>query len=269
LPALVLSVVRREGVADFSARDVSALHGAYPLVRAAVLRLLENEHRRFVHEGMAMTIRHRGRGTAVLDRGLRLIEADVVARRICGSWTAHGGRARLRATPHSWRLPPAFAAACREMQREHQAHRPRADVTRSVRRRRILHPHRFGVSASITMICRHDASLVDVSFVIEVEQFERGKSAAVVLDRMTPAERAVAMVLADGLSNQEIADQLGKSVASIKFLLHRIYTKARVPNRAALVAALRAGHAPPQPVPSQAKSSPRLLSSHKNAAIQR
>ena len=61
-----------------------------------------------------------------------------------------------------------------------------------------------------------------------------------VLQKMTASERAVAIVLADGLSNQEIADQLGKSVVAVKFLLHRIYEKTGVPSRAALVAVLRA-----------------------------
>jgi DNA-binding CsgD family transcriptional regulator len=59
------------------------------------------------------------------------------------------------------------------------------------------------------------------------------------VQRLTPAERAVALVLADGLSNQQIADQLGKSVNAVKFILHRIYVKSGVPNRAALVAVLR------------------------------
>jgi DNA-binding CsgD family transcriptional regulator len=60
-----------------------------------------------------------------------------------------------------------------------------------------------------------------------------------VLRAMTPSERAVAIALADGLSNQEIADRLGKTVSAVKFLLHRAYQKTGVPNRAALVAVLR------------------------------
>jgi DNA-binding CsgD family transcriptional regulator len=47
------------------------------------------------------------------------------------------------------------------------------------------------------------------------------------------------MVLADGCSNQEIADRLGRSVHAVKFLLYKIYEKTGVPNRAALVAVLR------------------------------
>ena len=51
----------------------------------------------------------------------------------------------------------------------------------------------------------------------------------------------MALVLADGLSNQESADHLGKTVHAAKFLLHRIYARTGLPNRAALVAALRSG----------------------------
>ena len=40
---------------------------------------------------------------------------------------------------------------------------------------------------------------------------------AFVLQQMTSGERSVALALADGLSNQEIADQLAKSVATVKF----------------------------------------------------
>ena len=56
---------------------------------------------------------------------------------------------------------------------------------------------------------------------------------------MTASERAVALILADGFSNQEIADRLGKTIYAVKFLLHRIYQKTGVPNRSALVAVLR------------------------------
>jgi DNA-binding CsgD family transcriptional regulator len=42
---------------------------------------------------------------------------------------------------------------------------------------------------------------------------------------LTRAERAVALVLMEGVSNQEIADRLAKSFDAVKFLLHRIYQK--------------------------------------------
>ncbi|MEP7247272.1 MAG: helix-turn-helix transcriptional regulator [Gammaproteobacteria bacterium] len=70
------------------------------------------------------------------------------------------------------------------------------------------------------------------------------------LQRLTAAERAVAIAIADGCSNQELADSLGKTVHTVKFLLHKIYGKSGIPGRAALVAALRSNRKRPDVVPS-------------------
>lgn len=58
---------------------------------------------------------------------------------------------------------------------------------------------------------------------------------------LTPAEREVARVLAEGLSNQEIADRLGKSVHAVKFLLHSIYARTGISNRTQLVVVMHSG----------------------------
>ena len=65
-------------------------------------------------------------------------------------------------------------------------------------------------------------------------------AAGSVLQKLTAAERAVVLVLTEGLTNQEIADRLNKSVDAVKFLRHRAYQKTGVSSRGALVAALRA-----------------------------
>ncbi|HEX7085760.1 MAG TPA: helix-turn-helix transcriptional regulator [Vicinamibacterales bacterium] len=62
---------------------------------------------------------------------------------------------------------------------------------------------------------------------------------------LTPAEREVARVLAEGLSNQEIADRLGKSVHAVKFLLHSIYARTGLGNRTQLIVAMYAGYRGP------------------------
>jgi DNA-binding CsgD family transcriptional regulator len=95
------------------------------------------------------------------------------------------------------------------------------------------------------MICPSTTGLAEPTFVLEFDRRLHGVSldtpdrSIPVLRKLTKAERAVAMVLADGCSNQEIADRLGKSIHAVKFLLHKIYEKTGVPNRAALVAVLR------------------------------
>jgi DNA-binding CsgD family transcriptional regulator len=105
----------------------------------------------------------------------------------------------------------------------------------------VLHPGILGLAAAISLTARRAAAVSEPSFVIEFEMTEKPEHLSLLLQRMTAAERAVAITLRDGLSNQEVADQLGKSVQAVKFLLHTIYTKTGVSSRAALVAALRSG----------------------------
>jgi DNA-binding CsgD family transcriptional regulator len=115
----------------------------------------------------------------------------------------------------------------------------------TIRKRRTVHHARVKtLSAVITMVCRAPSSLSEPSFVLELERRALHASAkratgAPLLQRLTATERAVVLVLVEGLSNQEIADRLTKSVDAVKFLLHRVYQKTGVTSRVALVAALR------------------------------
>lgn len=57
--------------------------------------------------------------------------------------------------------------------------------------------------------------------------------------KLTPAEAAVAAAVAQGLSNREIAVQLGKCEGTVKNQLGSIYRKLAVRNRPQLIVLLR------------------------------
>jgi len=59
------------------------------------------------------------------------------------------------------------------------------------------------------------------------------------LAQLSPAERMVAVHIAEGLSNREIAVALGKSQATVKNQVSAILHKLAVPTRARLIARLR------------------------------
>lgn len=242
-PVFVASVNRREGQSDFSPLDIARLESIHPFIDCAVNRVHERDAAKSVRDGMAMTVRDGTRGLAVLDWNLRLVEANPIARRMCAAWSEDGKGTRPRGSSlsaRSWRLPPVLSDACRELQRE-WASLLRANPDARVLRRHpgISHPRVPDLTAAITMVWSDTTGLSEPSFVVE---FDRRLPSVPVLQKMTAAERGVAMVLVDGLSNQEIADRLAKSVHAVKFLLHRIYRKTGVPNRAALVAAMGARH---------------------------
>jgi DNA-binding NarL/FixJ family response regulator len=58
------------------------------------------------------------------------------------------------------------------------------------------------------------------------------------LGQLTPREREVALLVREGLSNEEIAGRLHKGVGTIKNQLQSIFVKLAVNSRAKLVARL-------------------------------
>ena len=245
-PIFVTSVYRSQGQRDFSKQDIAKLARIHPFIDSAVNRVHEREAATTVRDGMAQAVHDGRRGLAILDRNLLLVQSNRVARQLCAAWVDDGTATYTEDSSVTWRLPTALEAKCRELDHEWQSLvRADPDATALRRHRQVVHARVPGLTASITMICPSTASLADPTFVLEFDRRVHGLSletpdgAVPVLRKLTPAERAVALVVADGFSNQEIADRLGKSIHAVKFLLHRIYRKSGLPGRGALVAVLR------------------------------
>jgi DNA-binding CsgD family transcriptional regulator len=229
-PIFVLSVYRREGRRDFGALDLAKLERMYPFFDFAVNRVREWEATQMVRAGMAITAHTGPHGFAILDCNLKLLQTNDEAHELCAAWDD------APATGHTmWRPPRDIARECRALHQDWRT-RVRAGVDANALHRRIAHSRRPGLIASITMIAPSTEGLSEPAFVLE---FTRIREDGGVLQKLTTAERAVAIVIAGGFSNQEIAERLGKTVHAVKFLLHRIYEKTGVTNRAALVAMLR------------------------------
>ena len=244
MPIFVTSAYRIEGQSDFSEQDIAGLEGIHPYLDCAVKRLYEREAAKTVRDGMA-AVRDETRGFAILDGNLLPVQANPLARQLCAAWADDGAATAAEGSSQAFRMPPAILEACHELRHEWQSLlRVDPDAT-DIRRSRQVHSHVPGLTASITMVCPQTTGLAEPTFVLELDRLVHGVALETpdrslpVLQKMTAAERAVAMVLADGFSNQEIADRLGKTVYAVKFLLHRIYQKTGIPGRAALVAVLR------------------------------
>ncbi|MBI5762130.1 MAG: response regulator transcription factor [Planctomycetes bacterium] len=63
------------------------------------------------------------------------------------------------------------------------------------------------------------------------------QSPAACLDALSKREREIVSLIAEGLSNKQIAQQLFIALATVKDHVHRILGKTSLPNRAALAAA--------------------------------
>jgi two-component system, NarL family, nitrate/nitrite response regulator NarL len=58
--------------------------------------------------------------------------------------------------------------------------------------------------------------------------------------RLTPREQEVALLIVRGLSNKEVARELGLSDGTVKLHVHRILQKTGVRNRYSLIIQMRA-----------------------------
>lgn len=100
---------------------------------------------------------------------------------------------------------------------------------------------RFGLKASISVTPALEA-LRPPSFLIRfhgmavraVRDFQPTPEQLALLAQLTPAERGVALLVGQGLSNQEIAHRLHREVSTVKDHLSRIFGKLGLRNRAQL-----------------------------------
>jgi DNA-binding NarL/FixJ family response regulator len=79
-----------------------------------------------------------------------------------------------------------------------------------------------------------------------VEAVQGSNGAVTRGSRFSPREQQIVALLANGCSNQEIADRLGLRLQTVKNHLSRVYRKFGVPNRVQL-AVLVLHKAPPLP----------------------
>lgn len=239
-PSLVISLNRVSGRADFSNGDLKVLGRLHDVLQAAATRIEERENTQAIYDAIASAVRYERHGFMVVDSRLHVVRANLAAKQMCRNWwgTAEGSET---ARTTSVRVPTPIFLAIEAMRKEWQDSLTGEITTQGIQRRRINVDGTARWSASITMLWPKADGIGEPAFVVEADYFDRlepvAKPSLKILElRLTRAEHAVAVAIASGLSNQEAAESLGKTVAAVKFLLHRIYQKHGIGSRTQLVA---------------------------------
>lgn len=136
---------------------------------------------------------------------------------------------------------------------KHDGHRPKIVLlTSNIDDKQILAAMQLGVdgivlkdTASQQLIAALDAVRAGGQWfdgdivrraVSKAQSVEKSRTAT---DLLSPREKDVVQLVARGMSNKEIARELGLTEGTVKFYMHRIYQKLDVDSRAALSAVLR------------------------------
>lgn len=236
----ILTIRRRPEHGSFTAGEFEFFRVLYPAVHAALERLasLEREHAKslcFEHYVMALplaTMFVRGNGD--------LLFANSAAYDLCALWNFGPQQATSFNTRACFELPEAIAQTIQRVASAREAGEALPPEAR------VQHPRIPGLTATVRRVSDPRSAVVGASFVICLAYVDRlgnadtaaAPVACATLQLLTPAERKIALLVQDGLTNKEIAAKLSRSVQSVEWTLHSIYRKVGVASRTQLVRAL-------------------------------
>jgi DNA-binding CsgD family transcriptional regulator len=182
--------------------------------------------------------------TVLLRWNLRLAYRNQAAAEFCAAW--QGGPAAARFIKLRVPIPGEILNQCRVLKKRWD-HLSSLGPAPANFRREIRHPTRRDFRATINLKQISSAAFARPHFLIEFEDlhgsaetgYQISRASLSHLVRLTSREQDLARLVCDGRSNQEIADEAGLSLETVKKHLHSIFCKLQVPSRSRLMTLMR------------------------------
>jgi len=237
-------IMRAATQGDLSSAETKLLGQLYPQFLTALRRLRSLGRERAVRMDFEECLRQLPLPTMLLRWNLKLIYRNRAARDFCAVWEKGPETARL--TNANSGIPSEILDRCRQLKQWVRAQRPSAP-RRVFKRERVHHPRSPDLRATVRLKQLSSADLARPHFLIECEALrhqpaQHTKATASrlpALARLTRREQEITRLVCDGRSNQEIADEVGLSLAMVKKHLHAVFRKLEVTSRSQLMALMR------------------------------
>jgi len=229
-----------------SLAEMKLLRQLYPQFLTALRHLRSLGRERAVRMDFEECLKQLPLPTMLLRWNLKLIYRNTAARDFCAVWEKGWEQARLTNAATS-RIPSEILDRCRQLKQQWaRALRPSAP-RRVFKRERVHHPRSPELRATVRLKQLSSADLARPHFLIECEALRRHTaqhtkataSRLPALARLTRREQEITRLVCDGRSNQEIADEAGLSLATVKKHLHGVFRKLEVTSRSQLMALMR------------------------------
>jgi len=236
-----LTVMRNKQQGDFSDAQMQELLTLQPHFSCVIRRMAGYQETRLIHSSLSHFMSTMPTATLILDWNLKVLHHNSIASQLCSQWRS-GARVSLFKAPRRFQVPGDILARLEMM-------RPsimKQKWSRSPGSRKSLHlvyhhPSTLWLSASIEFLPSRSLALSKGTFLVTLKEdpsSHRGVNLTDKINQLSRRERECALLAAEGLHNQEIAKQLGKSQITVRNQLSSIYRKLGINSRHQLIAAV-------------------------------
>ncbi len=235
-----ITIMRTAAQGDLTPAEMKLLRQLHRQFRTALHGLGSLEREQSARTAFEELLRRLPLPTILLRWNLKPVYQNRAARDFCSVWEKGPSEARLT-NPRS-PIPPEVLDRCRQLRQKWQ----RSSVPRT-RKERVRHPRSPHLRATIRLRKLSSAGVAQPHFLIECENLQvkaapRELPGAAQLPhfvQLTRREREIVQLICHGQSNQEIADETGSSLATVKRHIHSIFRKLEVTSRSRLIALMR------------------------------
>lgn len=246
-----ITLFRRPEQGDFTEAEIDLLHQLRPQFDVALRRVLRLHRERSVRISFESFLQHLPLPTVLLTWELAPIYRNRAALDACLAWRYGLERARQFKAGKETDLPKELLDTCEAIKRSLNFYEQNDFWPGFVRPQILRCSNCPELEAQIALVQFSALPLQHPVFVVQFSGCDPSRSTegnnevngvrhAQKLSRLTPTERELAVHVCQGLSNDEIATRLSKSVLTVKTQLKSIYRKLEVPSRTRLMALLAA-----------------------------
>lgn len=232
---------------EFTRGEINLLLDLHPIFDRTLRRIEKQEEERVCRSTLQQFINLLPQGVLLVNAKREVVFANPEAFDACAMWNLGAEAARQMNSRAVFAVPPAFLETYDELLSGHyaQALAPQPGGMGNLRRR-LVHPEQPDLQADLSLVTMDDplltrpylfAQLINRTL-LNAPSASAENRQFTVLAKLTPREREVALLVRDGLGNEEIATRLHKSVGTIKNQLQSIFGKLDLSSRAKLISLL-------------------------------
>src|SRR5215831_14520626 len=238
-------VVRSEQQGELSPGEVRVIGHLHSQFQTALRRLHSRSRERAVRVALEQFMGRVPLPTVLLRWNLRLAYRNQAGAESCAVWQRRSPGERFIKTKAP--LPPQVLNQCRVLKKRWKQLGPLGIAPDNFGDEVVRHPILRDLRATISLKQISLAAFARPHFLIEFEDlrgssgtgYQISRASLSHLVRLTSRQQNLARLVCDGRSNQEIADESGLSLETVKKHLHSMFCKLEVPSRSRLIALMR------------------------------